>query len=334
MYNLIQQYVMARFAHGRLRHTTIVAPPHVFVPSIVPSFHPFRFLPLEDLYKKRYAMDGPAVPAVPDDCAGSVRIRGLKAFAAAVSGEPLGQQQQAAPGDLQYHDGDGLMLTSAGSHRESSRSEYSEASTGSGSHHMPHDRDGARLFELALRPSGPSSQHSGRAPPGMAGGGGGGGGSMVGPGGERTTRSFSGPGPMGTSGYFGSGSSLGAGSEGDGWRASKGTGPGGMYVYTSRLFFCVFRFFGKKSIIARLMGEGGRKEGNSGCVYRSLGSEEGEEKRRLGNGDVCARRPRVLVFRALYHMRFGTCCILTGLRVWCHLMYMHIHAMFSLATII
>lgn len=172
-------------------------------------------------------MDGPAVPAVPDDCAGSVRIRGLKAFAAAVSAEPFAP----VPADHQYHDGDGLMLLPAGgggggggSYRES-RSEYSEASTGSGSHlMMPHDS--TRAFELALRPSGPSSQHSGRAPPGMGGGG------IVGPGGERATRSLSGPGPMGGGGgggggYFGSGSSLGAGSEGgDGWRVSKGSGPG------------------------------------------------------------------------------------------------------------
>lgn len=163
-------------------------------------------------------MDGPAVPAVPDDCAGSVRIRGLKAFAAAVSGEPVPQ----TPSDLQYLDGDGFMLK-AGAHRES-RSEYSEASTGSSSHHhMPLDggSGSGRLFELPLRSSGPSSQHGGRAPPGMAGGGGGG---MIGPGGERTSRSFSGPGP---SGYFGSGSSLGATSEGDGWHASQGVGPGG-----------------------------------------------------------------------------------------------------------
>lgn len=195
----------------------------------------FRFLPLDDLYKKRYAMDGPAVPAVPDDCAGSVRIRGLKAFAAAVSGEPL--SQTVVPSDPQYHDGDGLMLMAGGgSHREN-RSEYSEASTSSGSHHIPHDGGSGLLFELALRPSGPSSQHSGRAPPGMGGGGGGGG--MVGPGGERTARSFSGPGP---SGYFGSGSSLGAASEGDGWRASKGTGPGGMcLIIVVSLFFVLFR---------------------------------------------------------------------------------------------
>lgn len=210
-YNWCETYF---FVGGTPSHAPTPTPVLFFLCDVIR----FRFLPLEDLYKKRYAMDGPAVPAVPDDCAGSVRIRGLKAFAAAVSGEPV---SQAVPSDLQYHDGDGLMLL-AGSHRES-RSEYSEASTGSGSHHMPRDSGSGRLFEFALRPSGPSSQHSGRAPPGM---GGGGGGVLVGPGGERTTRSFSGPGP---SGYFGSGGSLRAGSEGDGWRASKGTGPGGMH---------------------------------------------------------------------------------------------------------
>lgn len=159
-------------------------------------------------------MDGPAVPAVPDDCAGSVRIRGLKAFSAAVSGDPF----TPAPSDLvQYPDGDGMMVTAtAGSHREN-RSEYSEASTSSGSYHYVQDGAG-RPFEIALRPSGPSSQHSGRVPPGM------GSGEVVGPGGERVSRSFSGPGP---GGYFGSGSSIGGGSDGDGWRASKGGGPGG-----------------------------------------------------------------------------------------------------------
>ena len=211
--------------HHSLLHTSpnrSVLPPSRRVDLPVASF-----LPLADLYKKRYAMDGPAVPAVPDDCAGSVRIRGLKAFAAAVSAEPFAP----VPADHQYHDGDGLMLLpSAGSSYRENRSEYSEASTGSGSHLMM-SHDSARAFELALRPSGPSSQHSGRAPPGMGSG-------SVGPGGERATRSLSGPGPMGAGGgagggYFGSGSSLGAGSEGgEGWRASKGSGPGG----------CVFRF--------------------------------------------------------------------------------------------
>ncbi|CAM9486147.1 unnamed protein product, partial [Scytosiphon promiscuus] len=181
-------------------------------------------VPLCHLYKKRYAMDGPAVPAVPDDCAGSVRIRGLKAFATAVSGEPLAPL--SAPGDVvQYSDGHGglLMMAAGGggagstsSHHRENRSEYSESSSGSHSHHL---HDSGRPFELALRPSGPSSQHSShRAPPGMGGG----------HGGERPGRAFSGSGPIGTGGgYFGSGSSLGAASEGDTWRASKGSGPGG-----------------------------------------------------------------------------------------------------------
>ncbi|CAM9991966.1 unnamed protein product, partial [Hapterophycus canaliculatus] len=211
------------------------------------------FLPLADLYKKRYAMDGPAVPAVPDDCAGSVRIRGLKAFATAVSGEPLAPMP--APGDvLQYGEGPvGLMMMagagggggggggagSTSSHHRENRSEYSESSSGSHSH-SHHLHDSGRPFELALRPSGPSSQHSShRAPPGMSGGGGGG---MAGPGGERTSRSFSGSGPIvAGGGYFGSGSSLGAASEGDAWRASKGAGPGAGLKHSRNASVSVFR---------------------------------------------------------------------------------------------
>lgn len=158
-------------------------------------------------------MDGPAVPAVPDDCAGSVRIRGLKAFVAAVSGEPF------APPPASLHYDAGSMMP--GAHRE--RSEYSgwsEASGGSGSH-LTHD---SRPFEMALRQQAPRSQY-GRAPPGMGSGGGGSAG-LVGPGGERVNRSASGPGAMGT-GYFGSGSSVGGGSEGGGRRSSRGPGPGG-----------------------------------------------------------------------------------------------------------
>ncbi|CAM9809388.1 unnamed protein product, partial [Laminaria digitata] len=172
------------------------------------------FLPLADLYKKRYAMDGPAVPAVPDDCAGSVRIRGLKAFAAAVSGEPL-----ATLSDLRYEED----LAGMGSHRD--RSDYSgrsESSTTS-SGRIIHD---GRPFEIALRQQGPSSQHS-RAPPGMGSASGSATGSLLsaGGGGERGNRSLSGPVPVGT-GYFGSGGSIGGGSDGEGWRSSTGSGLG------------------------------------------------------------------------------------------------------------
>lgn len=177
--------------------------------------HAFSFLPLADLYKKRYAMDGPAVPAVPDDCAGSVRIRGLKAFAAAVSGESF------TPMPPLHHDVDLVMM---GSIRD--RSEYSgrsDISGGSGSH-MMHDN---RPFDLALRQQAPRSQYS-RAPPGM--GGGGGSGNLAGPSGERVHRSSSGPGPMG-SGYFGSGSSLGGGSEQGGRRSSRVATQGGASLF-------------------------------------------------------------------------------------------------------
>lgn len=168
-----------------------------------------RFLPLADLYKKRYAMDGPAVPAVPDDCAGSVRIRGLKAFAAAVTGEPF------TPVPLSQYDGD--TMVSAGQRERSEYSGWSEASGGS-STHMAHD---SRPFEIALRQQQPRPQY-GRAPPGMGSGGGG----VLVPGGERVSRSASGPGHAGT-GYFGSGSSLGGGSDGGGRRSSRGAGQGG-----------------------------------------------------------------------------------------------------------
>lgn len=226
-----------------------------------------RFLPLADLYKKRYAMDGPAVPAVPDDCAGSVRIRGLKAFATAVSGEPLAPL--SSPGDLLQHQDGGPVVMMAGggggagstsSHHRENRSEYSESSSGSHSHHL---HDSGRPFELALRPSGPSSQHSShRAPPGMGGAG------MVGQGGERATRSFSGSGPIGSGGgYFGSGSSLGVASEGDAWRASKGSGPVGerlsravsLLVLVLRLCLGMGKGVGSIGVVVgerRLRGEG------------------------------------------------------------------------------
>ena len=195
-----------------LLSVTLPIPPSCYLP--LPPPLP-RFLPLADLYKKRYAMDGPAVPAVPDDCAGSVRIRGLKAFAAAVSGEPL-----STLSDLRYEED---LAGMGGSHRD--RSEYSgrsESSTASSGRIM-HD---GRPFEIALRQQGPSSQHS-RAPPGMGSAHGSATGSVLSAGGgERGNRSLSGPGPVGA-GYFGSGGSIGGGSDGEGWRSSKGSGLGG-----------------------------------------------------------------------------------------------------------
>lgn len=169
-----------------------------------------RFLPLAELYKQWYAMDGPAVPAVPDDCAGSVRIRGLKAFAAAVSGEPFVPAHPAL-----HYQGDTMMATQG---RERSEYQWSEASGGSGSYMTSQSHESGRHhLDTALRPRQPRSQFS-RVPPGMGSDRGGGG--SVGGGVERS-RSVSGP-----LGYFNSGSSLGPGSEGGGRRTSAPRVPG------------------------------------------------------------------------------------------------------------
>lgn len=175
-----------------------------------------RFLPLADLYKQRYAMDGPAVPAVPDDCAGSVRIRGLKAFAAAVSGEAFVPAHPAL-----HYQGDTMMATQG---YERSEYQWSEASGGSGSYMTSQSHESGRHhLDNALRSGQPRSQFS-RAPPGM-GSDRGGGGSV----GGRVERSRSMSGPLGR-GYFTSGSSLGAGSEGGGRRSSsRGAGPAGEW---------------------------------------------------------------------------------------------------------
>lgn len=178
------------------------------------SFLPIlRFLPLADLYKQRYAMDGPAVPAVPDDCAGSVRIRGLKSFAAAVSGEPFVPAHPAM-----HYPGDNMM--SAGQ-RERSEYQWSDASGGSGSH-LTHD---GRHIDYAVRSQQSRSQYS-RAPPGMGGSNAGVGGGTAGAGGERSSRSMSGPGP-GSNAYFNNGGSVAGGSDNGQRRPSRGTGPGG-----------------------------------------------------------------------------------------------------------
>lgn len=178
-----------------------------------------RFLPLADLYSKRYAMDGPAVPAVPDDCAGSVRIRGLKAFAAAVSGEPF------TPTPIPLYDGDHLRMMSSHQHREQ-RSEYSGRSdasggSGGGGHHHAAVYN-THVFEVALRQQqqqAPLPPQYSRAPPGMGSGSG----SLIGVAGERSHRSLSGPGPSGVgSGYMGV-----SGNDIDGRRPSRVAGPGG-----------------------------------------------------------------------------------------------------------
>lgn len=143
-------------------------------------------------------MDGPAVPAVPDDCAGSVRIRGLKAFAAAVSGEPF------TPVPPLHYDA-GIGYGGPSSHR-SEYSGWSEPSGGSGSHLGV---DSGRSFELSQKQQTRRSQQYVRAPPGI-------GGNMIGPGGERMGRSASGSSHINA--YFGSGSSSLGGSEGGGRR--------------------------------------------------------------------------------------------------------------------
>lgn len=173
-----------------------------------------RFLPLAELYKQRYAMDGPAIAAVPDDCAGSVRIRGLKAFVSAVSGEPF------VPVHSAMHYLPEEIVTSG--MRDRSEYQWSDTSGGSGSH-LTHD---SRHIDYAVR-SQPSRAHQyGRAPPGMANAGNNGSSAnSVGGGGERASRSLSGPGPI-PAGYFTSGASLGGGSDG-GYRRGRGTGHGG-----------------------------------------------------------------------------------------------------------
>lgn len=156
-------------------------------------------------------MDGPAVPAVPDDCAGSVRIRGLKAFAAAVSGEPFLPAHQAL-----HYQGDTMMATKG---REQSEYQWSEASGGSGSHHMSQQshESSRHHLEYSLRQGQPRSQY-GRTMPGMGSSGG-----STRSVGERSSRSLSGP--LGT-GYLGSGVRVGGGSEGGARRSSRGPSPG------------------------------------------------------------------------------------------------------------
>lgn len=162
-------------------------------------------------------MDGPAVPAVPDDCAGSVRIRGLKAFAAAISGEPF------VPAHPALHCQGDTMMTSQG--RERSEYQWSEASGGSGSYMTSQSHESGRYhLDNAVRGTGQPRSQFGRVPPGM-------GSDRGGPGSERS-RSMSGP--LGT-GYFSTGSGLGGGSEG-GRRPSRGPGSSGEGV--GRLGFC------------------------------------------------------------------------------------------------